>query len=104
MKLLFKAVRVNSLQMSAVNIKQQREVRVCVGGVTIGGQRRVRCLSEKKSALRVSVAEDIDAGVRSRSLERQSWASEVDALASGLETGRFSVRPPGPQLSSASCP
>ena len=56
MKLLFKAVRVNSLQMSAVNIKRQREVRVCVGGVTIDGQRRVRRLSEKKSALRVSVA------------------------------------------------
>lgn len=50
--------------MSAVNKKQQREVvRLCVGGMTKGGQKRITCLSEKKRALRVSVAEDIDAGV-----------------------------------------
>ena len=72
--------------MSAVNIKQQREVRVCVGGVTKGGQRRVRCLSEKKS--KCSRRHRCwSPHSRSIWLERQSWASEVDALASSGPQG-----------------
>ena len=50
--------------MSAANKKQQREVRLCFGGLTKGSQKRITCLSrERERALRVSVAEEIDAGV-----------------------------------------
>lgn len=97
MKLLFKAVRVNSLQMSAVNIKQQREVRVCVGGVTIGGQRRVRCLSEKKSALRVSVAEDIDAGVLTVGADRWRGRAGPARSTPWPPVWRPAASPSGPQ-------
>lgn len=86
---------------------------VCGGGYfTKDGQRTVTCsLSEKKRALRASLAEGIrcrSPRSRSRALGRQSWATEAEAEGSeGPEAWRQAASPSGsvrgPRFSSASC-